>query len=844
MQPPGGSSDGAGSGSGTLSVVSDTGPDISTVVGLEDIQKAFVQLQKQEDDLNKELDAWVSRRPQLEASLKGLDNLAWRRGSAGPGGSPAASADAIAKLVCKTASLADGVSEKVKQLDLAKSRVSNTQQRVHDLIDLRLCSEGVKTALNNEDYEQAAAHLHRFLAMDPNTLRDVNGGRGGSNVNASVDTLRVAEARVKAVIAERFEEAVAAGDLSSTERFFKLFPLLNMHQEGLEKFTNQHLCVKLVEASQENLRNAVSTPQTDPRHDVIFADCLTLLFEGLARQVDIHQPLIETYYGPGRIINVVTMLQKQCDELADKILAEFRAKRRLKEKCKAVRDAAYAPKMTTSSSAMLLMAAASSPSVPGLTSSASANTLSATSGSSGGGSGSEEGGSVVDAKVLDHILSEISLLLSRADTYFKFIKKRVSHDLEAASGDTEQNKGTFQAFEDSLARSKLSLSLQELLSEYLLLEDYYMSQNVKKAVSSYVQTEKTSGDKDKSVQDLQEGGNSSALMLDDIFFIVKKCVQRAVTCQSVDGVCAVVNNANSVLETDLCTLLQAQLRMGFPSGYLDMTMTVLQTSFQQGYKMAAAQASGDTDKQKASFLVTLNSTCHAMDYVVRLGDSLTSNLRSLVAKKSQKDKDKVDSCLSGLPAVAQKLKTILDQGMTQLRGSAVKPSIKPWMEAFKTSHDIGDEEFADAEANDPFVQNLILNLDQTFFSRGIFRQSLTEKNYEAFVIAVTTEVTVQLEKVLLKTKFSRLGGLLFDRELRQLMSFLTSVTTWSIRDKFSRLHQMASVLNLESVEEAAEVCGSASGKDATSGKLTPNEVKQILELRSDFKPEEIKRLRL
>ena len=73
------------------------------------------------------------------------------------------------------------------------------------------------------------------------------------------------------------------------------------------------------------------------RSSIIFADCLTLLFEGLARQVDIHQPLIETYYGPGRIINVVTMLQKQCDELADKILAEFRAKRRLKEKCKAVR---------------------------------------------------------------------------------------------------------------------------------------------------------------------------------------------------------------------------------------------------------------------------------------------------------------------------------------------------------------------------------------------------------------------------------------------------------------------------------------------------------------------------
>ena len=48
-----------------------------------------------------------------------------------------------------------------------------------------------------------------LIMFSPSFFRDVNGGRGGSNVNASVDTLRVAEARVKAVIAERFEEAVA-----------------------------------------------------------------------------------------------------------------------------------------------------------------------------------------------------------------------------------------------------------------------------------------------------------------------------------------------------------------------------------------------------------------------------------------------------------------------------------------------------------------------------------------------------------------------------------------------------------------------------------------------------------
>jgi hypothetical protein len=39
------------------------------------------------------------------------------------------------------------VSAKVRQLDLAKSRVAECQQRVHDLIDLKRCSEGVTTAL-------------------------------------------------------------------------------------------------------------------------------------------------------------------------------------------------------------------------------------------------------------------------------------------------------------------------------------------------------------------------------------------------------------------------------------------------------------------------------------------------------------------------------------------------------------------------------------------------------------------------------------------------------------------------------------------------------------------------
>ena len=45
----------------------------------------------------------------------------------------------------------------------------------------------------------------------------------------------------------------------------------------------------------------------------------------------------------------------------------------------------------------------------------------------------------------------------------------------------------------------------------------------------------------------------------------------------------------------------------------------------------------------------------------------------------------------------------------------------------------------------------------------------------------------------------QLGGLQFDKELRSLVGYLTAVTQWTIRDKFARLTQIATVLNLEKV---------------------------------------------
>lgn len=114
---------------------------------------------------------------------------------------------------------------------------------------MQLCREGVVTALRNEDYEQGAAHVHRYLNMDQHllekTAEDVSADQ--TNISSSLLTLQEAALQLRTVVTRKFDEAVKSEDLASVERFFKIFPLLGMHLEGLKKFCS-YLCVKVIKS--------------------------------------------------------------------------------------------------------------------------------------------------------------------------------------------------------------------------------------------------------------------------------------------------------------------------------------------------------------------------------------------------------------------------------------------------------------------------------------------------------------------------------------------------------------------------------------------------------------------
>ncbi|XP_069029675.1 conserved oligomeric Golgi complex subunit 4 isoform X2 [Embiotoca jacksoni] len=691
-------------------------------------------------------------------------------------------ASQLSGMITFTCSLAENVSRKVRQLDLAKTRLYNVIQRADDILDLKFCTDGVQTALRNEDYEQAAAHIHRYLSLDQSVIELSRQGEESSAVDASLVMLQEAEKKLKVIVAEKLDEAVAAVDLAQVERFFKIFPLLGLHQQGLTRF-GQYLCSQLASKAEENLLLATGGDLGEKRALLVFADTLTLLLEGIARVVETHQPIVETYYGPGHLYTLITHLQQECDQQAQKIVDKF------------IQQRGYHSKFQIVQSSMMK-------SVPG------------------------EG---IEPRELDPVLTEVTLMNARAELYLRFLRRRMMADFEVgdAQSITQEHQ---QNVEKLLKHCLLSRTMQELIGYYVPMEEYYMRESVNKAVA----------------MDTYEKGQLTSSMVDDCFYIVKKCISRALSSSSIDCLCAMINHANSVLESDFREVLYNKLRQGFPATTLQdiqrgvsSAVSLMQSSLQQGKFNTLGIESAE--HAKAAFLVTLNNVEVCSENITTLKRNLENDCSKLFSQGTASgEQAKIESCLSDLVSTSTKFKDLLQEGLTELNTTAIKPQVKPWISSFLSiSHNIEEEEFNDYEANDPWVQQLIVNLEQLMAE---FKTALSPVIYDTLTSLMTSLISIAMEKTVLKCSFSRLGGLQFDKELRSLVAYLTTVTTWTIRDKFARLTQMATILNLERVTEILDYWGPNSGP--LTWRLTPAEVRQVLALRIDFRSEDIKRLRL
>lgn len=691
--------------------------------------------------LDLELDSLLSQRPELDRQLSSLHK------SADVLHIVKADSDHLLSNVSSTCHLADHVSAKVRQLDLAQSRVSDTLLRIDAIVHRSHCLDGVHKALQSDDFESAANYVQTFLQIDAK-FKD-------SAASDQRNQLLAAKKQIQGIVRKRLSAAVDQRDHPTILRFIKLYPPLGLEEEGLQAYVS-YLKKVISLRSRMEFDQLVELMKEQSQSDsnsgrINFIACLTNLFKDIVLAIEENNEILRNLCGEDGIVYAICELQEECDSRGSLIINKYMDYRKL---AKLTSD-------INSYKSNLLSAVPEGP----------------------------------DPREVELYLEEILSLTQLAEDYTEYMVSKIR---ALSSVDPELVPRATKAFRSG----NLSRVVQDIMGYYVILEGFFMVENVRKAISI-----------DEHVLD-----SLTTSMVDDVFYVLQSCCRRSISTFNIHSVIAILSNAVSLLGSEYNEALQQKMREPNLGAKLFLGGSAVQKT---GSEIATA----------------LNDMDVSSEYALKLRHEIEEQCAEVFPAPA--DRERVKSCLSELNEMSNTFKKALNMGMEQLVAT-VAPRIRPVLDNVATiSYELSEAEYADNEVNDPWVQRLLHAVEANV---AWLQPLMTTNNYDMFVHLIIDFIVKRLEVIMMQKRFSQLGGLQLDRDARALVSHFSGMTQRTVRDKFARLTQMATILNLEKVSEILDFWGENSGP--MTWRLTPAEVRRVLGLRVDFKPEAIAALRL
>ncbi|XP_043706360.1 conserved oligomeric Golgi complex subunit 4-like [Telopea speciosissima] len=688
--------------------------------------------------LDIELDNLLSQRTDLDRQLLNLQK------SADVLEIVKADSDHMLANVRSTCNLADQVSGKVRELDLAQSRVQSTLSRIDATVERGNCIEGVKKALETEDYEAAAQYIQTFLQIDAK-YKD-----SGSDQR---EQLLASKRQLEGIVRKRMSAAVDQRDHPTILRFVGLFSPLGLEDEGLQVYV-AYLRKVITSRSRVEFEQLVELMEQNPGgpSQVDFVGCLTNLFKDIVLAVEENDGILRGLCGEDGIVYAICELQEECDSRGSLILKKYMDYRKL------VR---LASEINSYSKNLLSVGAVEGP----------------------------------DPREIEMFLEEILSLTQLGEDYTEFMVSKIRG---LSSVDPELGPRATKAFRSG----SFSKVVQDVTGFYVILEEFFMVENVRKAIKI-----------DEHVPNCH-----TSSMVDDVFYVLQSCCRRAISTSNINSVLAILSGAMNLLSNEYQEAMQRKMREP---------------------NLGAKLFSGGVGvlKMGTEIATSLNNMDVSSEYILKLRNEIEE--QCIEVFPAQANREKVKSCLSLLGEMSNSFKQTWNAGMEQLVAS-VTPRIRPVLDNVATiSYELSEAEYAENEVNDPWVHRLLHAVET---NAGWFQSLMTANNYDSFIHLIIDFIVKRLEVIMMQKRFSQLGGLQLDRDARALVSRFSSMTQRTVRDKFARLTQMATILNLEKVSEILDFWGENSGP--MTWRLTPAEVRRVLGLRVDFKPEAIAALKL
>ncbi|XP_058105024.1 conserved oligomeric Golgi complex subunit 4-like [Magnolia sinica] len=370
-----------------------------------------------------------------------------------------ADSDHMLSSVRSTADLADHVSRKVRELDLAQSRVQSTLSRIDAIVERANCIDGVKKALESEDYESAANFVSTFLQIDAK-YKD-----SGSEQR---DQLLESKCQLESIVRKRLDTAVDQRDHPTILRFVRLFSPLGLEQDGLQIYVFYLKKVINLRSKLEFEHLLELAEQNVGQNQVNFVGCLTNLFKDIVLAVEENDEILRSLCGEDGVVYAICELQEECDSMGSKILEKYMEYRKL---------AQLASEINSYSKDLLSVGSAEGP----------------------------------DPREVELYLEEILSLTQLGEDYMEFMVSKIRG---LSSVDPELGPRATKAFRSG----KFNRMVQDLTGFYVILEEFFMVENVRKAIKI-----------DEQVVD-----SLTTSMVDDVFYVLQSCCRRAISTSNIN----------------------------------------------------------------------------------------------------------------------------------------------------------------------------------------------------------------------------------------------------------------------------------------------------------------------
>ncbi|KZT66808.1 COG4-domain-containing protein [Daedalea quercina L-15889] len=690
-------------------------PDLHKFTKLSEILSCLSSLQSEEAELSSSLAELLAFQEPVINSLARLQSLEPTLGQL------CTEAHVFDQTVSRTAKTADEVGGFVRTLDEEMRRVREAAERVGQVMELKNALNALQASMEAKDWESATRHCARAMSVPTEVISGMFAETAVPTPESHLppaQTLQAARDELLAIFRREFDKASQSRDAATTSRFFKLFPAVGWEMEGLQAYAA--FVVDLV-----RVRAPASAKTSSP---LFYITALTALFESIAMIVDQHQPIVEKYYGPGKMTPVIERLLQESDRVVKDMIEGWVEERSMQRKYELDEE--------------------------------------------------------VDPREVDKALTESAGMSGRWSLFRKFMYDRlkddseddVEYNLEDQSPAHEPADDDEKPLPEGLLAVEESASKQQfedmLTTYYIPLESWYARMALDKAHRL-------------SSADLL-ASPAVTTTPDDAFYILKAILNRLLSCGSLSTVQRTSDVLKDIVDKEYTGVIKRKLD------------DVYRTAGPVGTRGEKAER-----ENRLAFIVLLNDLDISSGHMERLVKELAAS--SLITQfYIDNEAEGVKASMISFNSLVPKFRSALRAGIEQLFNQLMRPRLRTFIsDVYKdVSYVLDEDSYAQAGYNDIVRKRLVKSWETLVDG---YKDTFTENNYR-LLFGLALDVLVRpWERFVSTLRYSELGAIRFDQDLRAITSYLSSQTAFGdVREKFVRLQQISQLLNLDSEEDVDE----------------------------------------